>query len=71
MYNEDYVINPNQLSSDSDLGNEVGLDEKPEKIELDLKHAFFNSVLKDVNVDTQMKSDLVSYNNIEKKKENI
>ena len=71
MYNEDYVINPNQLSSDSDLGNEVGLDEKPEQIELDLKHAFFNSVLKDVNVDTQMKSDLVSYNNIEKKKENI
>ena len=63
------MINQNKLSSDTDLDihNELGLGENPENIELELKYAFCNSILKDVNVDNQMKSDLISYNNIERK----
>ena len=59
------------MSSDTDLDTIGGLGDNPEKIELELKYAFSNSILRDVNVKDQMKSDLINYNNIERSKENI
>ena len=44
-YNEDYLINYKQLSTDTDLEKEFGLGDNAKAIELDMKYAFGASIL--------------------------
>lgn len=44
-YNEDYLINYKQLSTDTEVEKEFGLGDNAKAIELDLKYAFGASIL--------------------------
>ena len=63
-YNNDYVIDENKLSStDSDDGfdQDIGIGNENDNIGLDMQKAFSASILKDVNVDQELKKDLIDY----------
>ena len=73
-YNEDYVISPNNSSSedqsskdidkDKDKDKEIGIGDEAQKIGLDLQYAFSVSVLKDIDVSEQNRKDMMEYSNV-------
>ena len=59
------------MSSDSDLERDIGLGEQAKEIEVDLKYAFSSSILQDVDVGQDLKTDLINFNKVEKNTEKI